>query len=222
MAGKRATKIDAVLRHLAAGEDISDFPGTKYENLAVVRTAVRRGLIMWDAEGNRYILTPAGWGELAPRRFGVRSLVASTAIGAAIGAAALAFLWLPSLKWQGSAQATASPAVEKPVVTAASPPADIGGRSLAPMTAATPAAKPASATLPAATPADPAEPAPLAAAPAPEPPAAETPPVKQAAAKKRHRKTVRPAEQANPFANPWRGRETSYSRYGQGSWYSYR
>jgi len=222
MAGKRATKIDAVLRHLAAGEDISDFPGTKYENLAVVRTAVRRGLIMWDAEGNRYILTPAGWGELAPRRFGVRSLVASTAIGAAIGAAALAFLWLPSLKWQGSAQATASPAAEKPVVTAASPPADIGGRSLAPMTAATPAAKPASATLPAATPADPAEPAPLAAAPAPEPPAAETPPVKQAAAKKRHRKTVRPAEQANPFANPWRGRETSYSRYGQGSWYSYR
>jgi hypothetical protein len=222
MAGKRATKIDAVLRHLAAGEDISDFPGTKYENLAVVRTAVRRGLIMWDAEGNRYILTPAGWGELAPRRFGVRSLVASTAIGAAIGAAALAFLWLPSLKWQGSAQATASPAVEKPVVAAASPPADIGGRSLAPMTAATPAAKPASATLPAATPADPAEPAPLAAAPAPESPAAETPPVKQAAAKKRHRKTVRPAEQANPFANPWRGRETSYSRYGQGSWYSYR
>jgi hypothetical protein len=90
------------------------------------------------------------------------------------------------------------------------------------MTAATPAAKPASATLPAATPADPAEPAPLAAAPAPESPAAETPPVKQAAAKKRHRKTVRPAEQANPFANPWRGRETSYSRYGQGSWYSYR
>ena len=222
MAGKRATKIDAVLRHLAAGEDISDFPGTKYENLAVVRTAVRRGLIMWDAEGNRYILTPAGWGELAPRRFGVRSLVASTAIGAAIGAAALAFLWLPSLKWQGSAQATASPAVEKPVVTAASPPADIGGRSLAPMTAATPAAKPASATLPAATLADPAEPAALAAAPAPESPAAETPPVKQAAAKKRHRKTVRPAEQANPFANPWRGRETSYSRYGQGSWYTYR
>ena len=217
MAGKRATKIDAVLRHLAAGEDISDFPGTKYENLAVVRTAVRRGLIAWDAEGNRYTLTPAGWGELAPRRFGVRSLVASTAIGAAIGAAALAFLWLPSLKWQGSAQATASPAVEKPVVTAASPPADIGGRSLAPMTAATPAAKPASATVPAA----PAEPAAVAEAPAPEPPAAETPPVKQAV-KKPHRRTVRRPEQTNPFANPGYGRETSYSRYGQGSWYSYR
>jgi hypothetical protein len=220
MAGKRATKIDAVLRHLAAGEDISDFPGTKYENLALVRTAVRRGLIAWDSEGNRYILTPAGWGELTPRRFGVRSLVASTAIGAAIGAAALAFLWLPSLKWQGSAQATASPTVEKPVVTAASPPVDIGGRSVAPMTAATPAAKPASATLPAATPAAPAEPGEVAGAPATEPPAAETPPVKQAV-KKPHRKTVRHPEQSNPFANPWRGRE-SYPRYGQGSWYNYR
>jgi hypothetical protein len=217
MAGRRATKIDAVLRHLAAGEDISDFPGTKYENLALVRTAVRRGLITWDGEGNRYVLTPAGWGELSPRRFGVRSLIVSTAAGAAIGAAALAFLWLPSLKWQGSAQATASPAVEKPVVAAASPPVDIGGRSVAPMTAATPAAKPASATLPAA----PAEPGAVAEAPAPEPPAAETPPVKQAV-KKPHRKTVRHPEQTNPFGGPWHGRETSYSRYGQGSWYSYR
>src|ERR1700756_949695 len=109
MAGKRATKIDAVLRHLAAGEDISSFPGTKYENLAVVRTAVHRGLIMWDAEGNRYTLTPAGWNGITPRRFGVRSLAASTAIGAVMGAAAVAFLWLPGVKWQVPAQATASP-----------------------------------------------------------------------------------------------------------------
>ena len=222
MAGKRAAKIDAVLRHLAAGGDIQDFPGTKYENLAVVRTAVRRGLIMWDSEGNRYTLTPAGWSELTPRRFGVRSLVASTAIGAAIGAAALAFLWLPSLKWQGAAQATASPAVEKPVVATASPPADIGGRSVAPMTATTAAPKPASATVPAVAPAAPTEPAAVATEPAPEPPAVETPPVKQATVKKHRRKTVRPAEQSNPFANPWRGRESSYPRYGQGAWNSYR
>jgi hypothetical protein len=225
MAGKRATKIDAVLRHLAAGEDISNFPGTKYENLAVVRTAVHRGLIMWDAEGNRYTLTPAGWSELAPRRFGVRSLVASTAIGAAIGAAALAFFWLPGLKWQGSAQATASPAVERPVVATASPPADIGGRSVAPMTSSTTttAAKPASATVSPATSASaPIDPAPVAAAPAPEPPVAEPPPVKQATVKKPHRKTVRQREQANPFANSWGGRASSYPRYGQGSWYTYR
>src|ERR1043166_9836846 len=99
MASKHATKIDAVLRHLAAGADIGGFAGTKSENLAVVRAAGRRGLISWDAEGNRYTLTPAGWSELTPRRFGMRSLVASTAIGAAIRAASLAFLRLPGPQW---------------------------------------------------------------------------------------------------------------------------
>jgi hypothetical protein len=237
MAGKRAAKIDAVLRHLAAGEDIASFPGTKYENLAVVRTAVHRGLISWDAEGNRYTLTPSGWSDLTPWRFGVRSLVASTAVGAAIGAAALAFLWLPGIKWQLPAQATASSAVEKPVVAAIAPPADLGGRSLAPMTStAPPAAKPISATVPAAP-----APAPAAAAPAPAPaaatpveppslaadpsppeqPAVETP-VKQATVKKPRRKTVRHHEQGNPFASPWQTRASSYPRYGQGSWYAYR
>jgi hypothetical protein len=222
MALKRATKIGGILRHLAAGEDIADFPGTKYENLAVVRTAVRRGLITWDAEGNRYTLTPAGWSELTPRRFGVRSLVASTAIGAAIGAAALAFLWLPGLRWQGPAQATASPAVEKPVVAMASPPADIGGRSVAPMTATASPAAPASATVPGSSPIAPTEPTPAAATPAPEPPAVQTPPVRHAAVKKRHRKparqTARPPERSNPYGNPW----ASYPRYGQGSWNNYR
>jgi len=245
MASKRAAKIDAVLRHLAAGEDIASFPGTKYENLAVVRTAVHRGLISWDAEGNRYTLTPGGWNGITPRRFGVRSLVASTAVGAAIGAAALAFLWLPAVKWQLPAQATASAVVEKPVVAAISPPADVGGRSVAPMTStAAPAPKPISATVPA-TPA--AAPAPAVAAPAPAPttpapaaatpveppslaadpssppeqPAVQTPPVKQATVKKPRRKTVRHHEH-NPFANPWQTRTSSYPRYGQGSWYAYR
>jgi hypothetical protein len=230
MAGKRAAKIDAVLRHLAAGEDVASFPGTKYENLAVVRTAVHRGLISWDAEGNRYTLTPAGWSDLTPRRFGVRSLVASTAVGAAIGAAALAFLWLPGVKWQLPTQATASPAVEKPVVAAIAPPADLGGRSLAPMTStAPPAPKPISATVPAAAApapapaaATPVEPPSLAAdASPPEQPAVETHPVKQAAVKKPRRKTVRHHEH-NPFASPWQTRTSSYPRYGQGSWYAYR
>ena len=225
MASKRAAKIDAVLRHLAAGEDISDFPGTKYETLAVVRTAVRRGLISWDGEGNRYTLTAAGWGELTPRRFGVPSLVASTAIGAAIGAAALAFLWLPGLKWEGSAHGAATPslaakpATVKPVTASVSASADIGGRSVAPMTVTT---APAAATAPGATPAAPVEPQ-VAAAPAPPEPAVEAPPVKQAAVKKPHRRTVRRhQQQTDPFASPWRSRETTYSRYGQGSWYSYR
>jgi hypothetical protein len=221
MASKRATKIDAVLRHLAAGEDISDFPGTKYENLAVVRTAVRRGLISWDGEGNRYTLTPAGWSELAPRRFGVPSLVASTTIGAAIGAAALAFLWLPGLKWEGSAHgaATASVALERPVVASVAPPADIGGRSVAPMTSTTVAAP---AAAPGATPAAPAEPAVAAARPAEEPAVEPSPPVRQATVKKPRRRTVHRHQQTDPFSNPWRTRETSYPRYGQGSWYSYR
>ena len=225
MAGKRATKIDALLRHLAAGEDIADFPGTKYENLALVRTIVRRGLIAWDAEGNRYTLTPAGWGELAPRRFGVRSLVASTAIGAAIGAAALAFLWLPGLKWQGSAQATASPAAEKPVVAMASPPADIGGRSVAPMTATAPPPSPTSATVPVSTAVAPTEPPSVAATPTPEPPAAKPPRVKHAVKphRKRHpEQTARRPDPNNPFSNPWSGRDSSYPRYGQGSWFNYR
>jgi hypothetical protein len=220
MAGRRATKIDSVLRHLAAGEDITDFPGTKYENLALVRTAVRRGLISWDGEGNRYTLTPAGWSELAPRRFGLPSLMASTAIGAAIGAAALALLWLPGLKWEGSARgaATASLALEKPVVAAVSPPADVGGRSVAPMTSTTASAP---ATAPGATPAAPTEPQ-VAAGPPAEEPAVASPPVKQTTVKKPHRRTVRRYQQTDPFANPWRTRETSYPRYGQGSWYSYR
>jgi hypothetical protein len=226
MASKRATKIAAVLRHLAAGGDIADFPGTKYENLAVVRGAVRRGLITWDAEGNRYTLTPAGWIELTPRRFGIRSLVASTAVGAAIGAAALAFLWFPGLKWQSSAQATASPAMETPVVAAASPPADIGGRSVAPMTATVPGANPASATLPASTPTAPGEPAPTAAAPVTEPPDVQAPPVKHAAVKKHRRKparqTARPTERSNPYGSPYANPWGSYPRYGQGSWNPYR
>jgi hypothetical protein len=245
MASKRAAKIDAVLRHLAAGEDIASFPGTKYENLAVVRTAVHRGLISWDAEGNRYTLTSAGWSGITPRRFGVRSLVASTAVGAAIGAAALAFVWLPGIKWQLPAQATASAAVDKPVVATVAPAADLGGRSIAPMTATTtPAAKPISATVPVTTAPAPAAgaPPPAAAAPAPAatvpapveppslaadpsspgPPAVETPPVKQAAVKKPRRKMVRRHEQSNPFASPWQTRQSSYPRYGQGSWYAYR
>jgi len=226
MASKRATKIDAMLRHLAAGEDIQSFPGgTKFENRALMHAVERRGLVAWDPEGNRYTLTPAGWSALTPRRFGAASLVVSTAVGAVVGAAALALLWLPGLPGRGWAYgpATASLALEKPVVVAApvSPPADVGGRSIAPMSPsaapATPA--PASATAPAAAPAAPIEPTQV----VDEPPATDPAPVvKQAAVKKPHRRAARRVEPANPFANSWRGRESSYSRYGQGSWYTYR
>lgn len=226
MAGKRATKIGAMLRHLAGGEDLQDFPGTKYENTALARAAERRGLIIWDQEGNRYALTPAGWSELTPRRFGLPALIVSTATGAAIGAAALAFLWLPGTKWPAPALGhTAALAAQGPAVASASGPADAGGRSIAPMSAASQGAPAPRATAaePSTAPANPSEPAQIAAQPAAEQPSAEAapPPAKQAAVKKPHRRTVRP-EPYNPFANPWRGREPAHTRYGQGSWYTYR
>ena len=136
-----------MLRHLAAGGEAQDFPGTKFENLAIARTIERRGLIAWDGEGHRYVLTPAGWGELTPRRFGLPSLLVSTATGAAIGAAALAFLWLPDARWQDSAHGHATTALAVQSLAPARAPApalsDIGGRSIAPMSPAAPKPAPA-------------------------------------------------------------------------------
>jgi outer membrane biosynthesis protein TonB len=207
MAGKRATKIDSMLRHLAAGGEAQDFPGTKYENLAVARTIVRRGLITWDGEGNRYVLTPAGWNELTPRRFGLSSLVVSTAVGAAIGAAALAFLWLPGARWQDSAHgqpattlamqsgSATTPAMQTRVAAPVSAPADFGGRSVAPMSATAP--KPAPAARVPAT-----EPSTAAATPAAPVPAAE-PTTAAAAPSEPAEIAAQPAaEQPNAEATP--------------------
>lgn len=201
MASKRATKMDAVLRHLAAGGEIQDFPGTKYENLALARSVERRGLVLWDKEGHRFVLTPAGWAQLTPRRFGLPSLVVSTAVGASIGAAALAFLWLPGLQGRDSAfgHVTASLALEKPVVPAAAPPVDASGRSVArvpvsaPSTA--PASAPAAATPPAAAPAPAVEPIQAAADPIVEQPAAAEPtPTAVKPAQKSHHRSARQSD----------------------------
>ena len=219
MASKRATKIDTVLRHLAAGGEIQDFPGTKYENLALTRSVERRGLVLWDKEGDRFVLTPAGWAELTPRRFGVPSLMVSTGIGAAIGAAVLAFLWLPGLQGRDSAygHATASLALEKPVAAAAAPPVDASGRSLArvPESAPSTAPAPAAATAPAAA----AEPVQAAPDPAPVEAAAEpaSRPVKQAQ-KSHHRSPRHSVHYGN-----WRAQHYADPRYDLGSpRYSYR
>jgi hypothetical protein len=231
MTRRHATKIDAMLRHLAAGADLQDFPGTKFEKLALVRTAGRRGLIAWEATRSRYELTPAGWGELSPRRFGLPSLMVSTALGASIGAAALAFLWLPGVQWPVSARGQANPPVsrlEKPIAAPASPPADAGGRSFAPMQASASQAAPAALAAgagPSAAPANPIEPAQVAGQPVPEQPSTEAAPtgVKQAV-KKSRRKTARrhSKDPAWGFGNPWNARQSTYSRYGQGSWSTYR
>src|SRR5262249_13988121 len=165
--------------------------------------------------------TPAGWNELTPRRFGLPSLVVSTATGAAIGAAVLAFLWLPGVRSQDSAHGQAattlamqSPAATKPpmetrAVAPASAPAASGGRSIAHMPPATPPTPPAArvpATEPNAAPAAPSEPAQVAGDPAAEQPTAEAAPAspKQAAVKKHHRRVARSREQYNPYANAWR------------------
>jgi hypothetical protein len=195
MASRRATKIDAVLRHLAAGGEIQDFPGTKYENMALARAVERRGLVLWDKEGHRFTLTPAGWSQLTPRRFGLPSMAVSTAVGAAIGAAALAFLWLPGREGRDSAYGHASAALvsDKPVVAAAAPAVDASGRSVARVpasTAPTPASAPASAA-PAVTPAVLIEPVQAAADPVPEQPVAEAPPATVKPAAKSHRRTAR-------------------------------
>lgn len=85
-----------MLRHLAGGRDPRDFPGTPSQRLALVRTADARGLIAWRKAPARYEVTAAGWSRLAPRpHFGLPSLLLSTAIGAVIGAASLAIVWLP-------------------------------------------------------------------------------------------------------------------------------
>lgn len=206
MSGKRSTKINAMLAHLATGGDALDFAGTKYENLALARTLHDRGLIAWDGERNRFGLTPAGWSALTPRRFGLPSLAASAAMGA-IAVAALAFLWLPGARSQNSAHGPAATtvAVQSAAPARAPIPAEIAGRNAAPMSASAPQPAPAArasaadSALPPVTPLDLTE----VAQPAPEQTTAEAvpPSAKPTAVKKQPRRTARPAEQPNAFAN---------------------
>ena len=219
MSENRATKINAMLAHLATGGDDRDFAGTKYENAALARTLHNRGLIAWDGEKNRYTLTPAGWSALTPRRFGLLSLGASAAVGA-IAVAALAFLWLPGARSQNSAhgQAATTLAVQSPAPAPIA--AESGGRNVAPMPASAPqpapavrASKPESAMPPVA-PLD----LPEVAQPAPEQPSAEAAAAsaKPAGVKKQLHRTAKPAEQRNGFSNFFanfgRGREATQTR----------
>jgi hypothetical protein len=148
----------------------------------------------------------------------------STALGASIGAAALAFLWLPGVQWRDSAQGHTRlvSRLEKPIAAPTSPPADAGGRSLAPMQASASPAAPAAL----ASGADPIEPAQIAGQPGSEQPATEATPtsVKQAAGKKSHRKTARrhSKDPAWGFGNAWGTRQSAYSGYGQDSRFTYR
>ena len=77
--------MDAMLRHVGAGHDLTEFPGTVTEKLALVWTAGARGLIEWNRRRSRYELTPIGWGKLTPgRMFDLRSLILSAAAGVTV------------------------------------------------------------------------------------------------------------------------------------------
>jgi hypothetical protein len=214
------TKIDAVLRHLGCGQDLRDFPGTASEKLALIRTAASRGLIAWQRGRRRYELTSVGWSELTPRRrFTLASMVASTAVGAAVGAAALAILWLPA------------DASHRPAGRQATAPVSLSGEANGGVR--TPAPPPQTASLSPATPAvphdpaprpppvNPAEPVKVADQPVPEQPSAEAAltEVKQATVKKTHRKTASrrrkdETDAAWAYAEPSRARPSTYSSYG--------
>jgi hypothetical protein len=191
--GARA-KLDAMLRHLACGQDPQDFPSTTHERLALIETAGSRGLIEWQKERGRYELTPIGWRQLTPRGgVGLGSLMVSSTIGATIGAAALAFLWLPA----GSVSRS-----ENPIVASASRLVDTGVHSPAPPAAVTRELRPGVA------PGNPIEPPAVADRPVPEQPGAEAAPTgAKVAVKKSHRRTAyrHKREQTTwAFADLWR------------------
>jgi hypothetical protein len=198
--------MDALLRHLGCGQDLQEFPGTKFETLALTETAGRRGLIAWGEASGRYELTPIGLSKLTPRRrFGLASLMVSTAIGATIGAAALAVLWLPAGASHGSVRGQSAASLSR-------------SQDAPPAVAHDPG--------PGAAPAHPIEPPKVADQPVPEQPGAEADPAggKQAAVNKPRRKTAhhRRKEPTGPtwaFADSWRTRQ--FTR-GQASWFANR
>jgi hypothetical protein len=185
-------ELDALLRHLGCGHDLHDFPGTtRYEQLALIQTAGRRGLVEWEHERGRYELTPVGWRQLGPRRgFGVASLVASTAIGATIAAAALVMLW-PQAGISRGQSATSAAQLEMPMAGPAPRSADAGIRS--------------ALAQPAAAPTNPIEPQTGDLQPAQEQPGAEgAATVVKPAAVKRARHKPAGTRPSWAFANPYR------------------
>jgi len=199
------SRIDAILRHLGCGGPLRDFPGTESEKLALIRIASSRGLVAWHKGRGRYEVSPIGWSELTPRRrFGLGSLMVSTAVGATVGAAVLGFFWVSadaSRLVGPSPVARAEKAMAAPVVAA--PPSQAASAS--------PAVPREPAT----------EPAKVAEQPVPLEPAAEATPteIKQAAVKKPKRKAVARRRQdetgaAWASADPWRARPSGYAGYG--------
>jgi hypothetical protein len=218
-------KIHAVLQHLGCGEDLASFPATASEKVALIRIAANRRLIAWHRARGRYELTGAGWSELGSgRRFGLLSLMASTAAGAVIGAVVLGIFWLSSDASTDLAAKPPARAVWRTEKAAVAPAFRPANTRTAGDTAAVP--PPAAAPAPAAVP-----PAPPILAEQPvteEPPVVAPPPkVKHARARKPRDRTARHRRENQRTArhrrdnpgptwaavDPWRQ---------QGSWMSYR
>jgi hypothetical protein len=209
--------IDAMLRHLGSGRDVCDFPGTATEKVALVRTARARRLIAWRKARARYELTPIGWIRLAPRpRFGVASLIVSTAVGAIVGGAALL-----AFTWQA---ADAPPRIASGQPLQASHSAETVVRTSRPQQIMLPAveAEPDRTETPALEP-------PTLVVSAPDPPRAgpASTATKEVTTRKPRRKTAHRhrREQGTPWAyvRSWRGQQFRYAGYGeQGAWLGYR
>ncbi len=234
-------RIRAVLKHLGSGADLAEFPATPSEKVALVKTASQRKLIAWHKNRSRYELTQAGWCELAPRRrFGVGSVLAGSAAGAAIGAIALGVFWVAAGPSHPAASrvAAARPAVAEKVASLSAPAVDGALASPAPVAASdpvqtampaapvppTPAAVPARETelVREAAPAAPvpaAEPTKVAEQPSTEQLAEQAAKAKHAAAKKARQRAAarrRREEEARTWAaaEPSRTREAEYSGFG--------
>jgi hypothetical protein len=197
-------RIDALLRHVNGGHELQDFAGTRYERLALVQTACKLKLVKWQEERGRYELTAIGRLHVIPKRFGSRSLIVTTAVGATIGAVALAVLWLPTDPLSRRVGDQATSLIAAPVSRLA----DAGVREPVTAQTTTPArdaapAVPGSGPTAAATSVD--APAAVGDPPVSEQPSAQTAPtaLKQAPAKTSQRTTGRAPSTRN-FANAYR------------------
>jgi hypothetical protein len=98
-------RIGAAVQHVDQNGHLDDFPAAQTEKVALMRTAARQGLVIWNRARQRYELTSLGRQRLgAPRapewveqhlprpRRGAGAIVIAGAAGAALGAALVAAL----------------------------------------------------------------------------------------------------------------------------------
>jgi hypothetical protein len=177
-------KLRAGLGHIETCGDLQSFDGTKLEKNALIATAIKRRLIVWDKKQAKYELTATARRRLATPTGGIAARLNGVPtfklIGAALGLAALAGAWsyvdAVHRPFSGPTSAAATPVVEPaptaaPVVVekAKEAPFGLASADARPVRLATQVETPAAPSNP---PAPPAAVAPVAVAP----PAAATPP----------------------------------------------